>query len=66
MHYENSFYCALIIEKGNEHVMKTFNNSLLQSLSYDVYLVDAILLYLNFQQIYSIGERQCYYMRLYV
>ena len=53
-----------ILEKGDDHTMNQFNNSLLYSLSLDVYLVENISLRINFQRVSSVGERLCYSMRL--
>ena len=44
--------------------MKPFYNNELYTLYLYIYLVDDILLHLNFQWVYSVGERICYYMRL--
>ena len=44
--------------------MKTLNNSLLYSLSLEAYLVDNISPFLNFQWVYSFGERLSYHIRL--
>ena len=59
-----TFYCVFITAKENYHIMKPFNNYLLYSLFY-AYLFGHISLFLNFQQVYSVGERLCYYMRLF-
>ena len=50
--------------KGNDHIMKPFNNSLLYSLSLGVYLVDKISLCVNFQGVHYSGDILCYYVRL--
>ena len=44
--------------------MKTFNSSLLDPLSSDIYLSDDIPLRFYFQQVHSISEQLFYYMSL--
>ena len=43
------FYCVFIIAKSNDYYRKPFNNPLLYPPFPDVYLVDEIIICLNFQ-----------------
>ena len=61
---QGNIFITFFIAKGNDHVMKPFNNFLLYYFCLEVYLFDNISLCIKFQRVDYVGERYCYYMSL--